>query len=703
MSKLPGVASPPNPGDLDEDSPTGAELTNSPREFFWDRIVLFLSSAILGLTALDIVTELLRGGSAVVCFPSEDLNLSDAQGLYVNTFCAQSLPATQYFPIFVFVHGALIAVCHHFWKSSHRVQLDYFFALAAELSRLPDEETGDYPAKNYTIIKKLESEFSTYSRKGLMQTYRLKLALQVLVGAASLIATSVVFTEFDVSFYCPSRNVDTDPFWPLKGTTVQCIFSSLRLFYLVHIADILLLVLILLVALCGLAWTFLRQPDELGYGDVARFSLEAGVGPQYFLPKPWIAGIFKDLRTSGIVETIKSRFLSPCMESDLDFLLILLYRSDGGLGHAFREGQVHRELQRLVESDLQLLNLHVRLDGNTSDAAIDETESEGNEQKCLISNAILKWQFSDNVYNSFRTVPVDQCLYIPDTIQGAVLGFGLRAPNNDRAVDVLFGSAGFSSALARGFSETAFIQFDPLYKDTEKPIVSLSFPVNISGYRCQENILSQEAGSLNQFVENTEEIWSYCGQPNHYKTAFMVIGPITRVTQLTTAKLLVEQLKSKFEEKAILLTVRPVRVEGKRTPKQFYRFIPPNELFAPLVHEVEAVSYPLPWPQPFAVYKTAADVISYQIKANSVFKLKCGRTDCEYELKAYQFIASNADHHGINEGTQLENSTEIYPHLQQNDDFFSSPFNGIAMATATGDVSRVQDPQTGKISGRMLV
>lgn len=132
---------------------------------------------------------------------------------------------------------------------------------------------------------------------------------------------------------------------------------------------------------------------------------------------------------------------------------------------------------------------------------------------------------------------------IPDTIQGAVLGFGLRAPNNDRAVDVLFGPAGFSSALARGFSEVsiifariiflkrqsvstivvslmdhsfntigfhpahtthhpktqaAFIQFDPLYKDAKKPIVSLSYPVNISGYRCQENILSQEAGSLTQ-------------------------------------------------------------------------------------------------------------------------------------------------------------------------------------------------------------
>lgn len=370
MSKLTGVTAAPDPKDLDHDGREGTELSNSPKEFFWDRIVLFLSSAILGLTALDIVTELLRGGSAVVCFPPGDLNLSDAQGQYVNTFCAQSLPPTQYFPIFVFVHGSLIAVCHHFWKSSHRVQLDYFFALAGDLSRLPDEETGDYPSKNYTIIKKLESEFSTYGRKELLQTYRLKLALQILLAAASLIATSVVFTEFDVSFYCPSKNVDADPFWPLSGTKVHCIFSSLRLFYLVHIADILLLVLILAVATCGLGWTALRHAAELGYGAVARFSLESGVAPHYFLPKPWITGLFAELRTRGIADTVRTRFLSPSMESDLDFLLILLYRSDGGLGHAFREGQIHRELQRLVESDLQMLNLHTRLDGSVSNGAM---------------------------------------------------------------------------------------------------------------------------------------------------------------------------------------------------------------------------------------------------------------------------------------------------------------------------------------------
>ena len=58
-----------------------------------------------------------------------------------------------------------------------------------------------------------------------------------------------------------------------------------------------------------------------------------------------------------------------------------------------------------------------------------------------------------------------------------------------------------------------------------------------------------------QFVDNTEEIWSYCGEPNHYKTAFMVIGPITRTTQLATGKPassynIAQMNKSSFNSKA---------------------------------------------------------------------------------------------------------------------------------------------------------
>lgn len=191
-----------------------------------------------------------------------------------------------------------------------------------------------------------------------------------------------------------------------------------------------------------------------------------------------------------------------------------------------------------------------------------------------------------------------------------------------------------------------------------------------------------------------------------------------------TAKLLVEQLKSKFDEKAILLTVRPVSVEGKRTSKQFYKFVPPKEwapfrlhcdvnlllvprLFTPLVHEVEAMSTPLLWPQPTASYKTTTDDLSCYVRANSAFKLRCGWTDCEYELIAYQFIPGNTEIRDRTEETGLENSTDVYPRAQQDEDLFSSCFNGTILATTTEDSGRAKDTtksrETGIISGRMLV
>lgn len=40
---------------------------------------------------------------------------------------------------------------------------------------------------------------------------------------------------------------------------------------------------------------------------------------------------------------------------------------------------------------------------------------------------------------------------IPDVIRGAVLGYGLCAPSNERAIDISFGSQGFSFSLARAF------------------------------------------------------------------------------------------------------------------------------------------------------------------------------------------------------------------------------------------------------------
>lgn len=117
------------------------------------------------------------------------------------------------------------------------------------------------------------------------------------------------------------------------------------------------------------------------------------------------------------------------------------------------------------------------------------------------------------------------------------------------------------------------------------------------------------------------------------------------------------------------------------------------------------MSTPLPWPQPIPSYKTATDDVSCYVRANSVFKLKCGWTDSQYELIAYQFLPKNTEIRGRIEETQLENSNEVYPRAQQDDDFFSSCLNGTNIPMTKGD--REHDTkiprETGIVSGRMLV
>ena len=40
------------------------------------------------------------------------------------------------------------------------------------------------------------------------------------------------------------------------------------------------------------------------------------------------------------------------------------------------------------------------------------------------------------------------------------------------------------------------------------------------------------------------------------------------------AELLLQKLKTTFAEGAVLLVVRPIRIEGKATAKQFLKFVP---------------------------------------------------------------------------------------------------------------------------------
>lgn len=323
------------------------------KDVFWDRMIVFLTTAIIGLTALDILTELLRGGSEVACFLPDSLNVTEGQEAYINNFCAQSVPDTQYLPIFILVHGILIAGWHYIWRSSSASHFNYFISLASQLVRLSDDPQGFYPPKNLVIISKLASEFRTYKRSRILRWYQVKLLAQILTAVASLLLSFLVFTDFGVNFNCP-RNPKTDQYWPLPGVEVQCIFTSLRLFSLLQVVDVLLLLCILVALVGALLWSVWRHPVELGPESVALFSFTTSVCTSYYVPRPMLHNVGSFFRRCSWQE-INQRFLVPRLSTDLDFMLMMLYRTDSGLGHAFKEGQVYEEYRQLTEADLQSL------------------------------------------------------------------------------------------------------------------------------------------------------------------------------------------------------------------------------------------------------------------------------------------------------------------------------------------------------------
>ena len=85
------------------------EDSSKPREFFWDNVSLYVVGVIIALAAIDAVMEFLRG-SSVACFSPPGADITEAQEMYINNFCASSLPISEYFPVFTVVHGILIAI-----------------------------------------------------------------------------------------------------------------------------------------------------------------------------------------------------------------------------------------------------------------------------------------------------------------------------------------------------------------------------------------------------------------------------------------------------------------------------------------------------------------------------------------------------------------------------------------------------------------
>ena len=342
----------------------GRKEESQPRDFFWDSITLYIVGIILALAAIDVLTEFIRG-STVSCLVSSSASRNDKEVSedFVNSYCSSSIPRAEFYPAFLVIHGILIAIPHYLWANHYGGNFEFFFSLVREMDRIRNEDTGDYSEKNHIILQQLTEAFTTYKQNWMFNLYVFKLILQLFITIAGFVVALAFFTDFSEVFPCPSNfNASgglSDPFWPLYDE-IPCVFTSMRLFASIRIADTILLSLLILSFTWSLIWCGSTHPTELGTRKIALFCFQSAVSPNHYVPKfplTFCCNPFKRI-CSFFFTSIPFCGSGPHITTNLNFLVLKLFRTDSGLGFVFREMQVLQKVKKYNDDDQRRATLH---------------------------------------------------------------------------------------------------------------------------------------------------------------------------------------------------------------------------------------------------------------------------------------------------------------------------------------------------------
>ena len=311
-----------------------------------------------------------------------DHEFSIRQSDYFNSFCSESIPPAEFYPIYILVQGLLLVAPHFIWGAIFKGDFDSFFAVTKKLDRLRDRNTGMYDSTNFDRVEKLELEFGS-KRRRIFFCYILKLLLQLVVCVGTVIFSETFFVDFSFTFQCPMdfRETAIPENWPLN-TTIPCVFASLRVLSLVRYADYILTGMAIILIALGLGWCAIRHTKELGHVDIANFVFQSCLTTKTYVFPPFYEVRPKVNYTDKcwfccfpfalccfcckgcIMCSFRFMLFTPRIRNDLDFLQMTLFRADSSHGRVFKEIQIDKELQKLHGKDHQLIHLflNVQLD-----------------------------------------------------------------------------------------------------------------------------------------------------------------------------------------------------------------------------------------------------------------------------------------------------------------------------------------------------
>ena len=346
----------PNP--TDPVNLEGREDGARPRDFFWDTVTKYVVGSLVALAAIDSAIEYIRG-SAISCrLPqggSDD---------YINNYCSASIPASEYYPVFIAIHAILILIPHSLWANNYEGYFQFFFNECRLLVRDRDNTTGDYLWKNYLIVNHLERSFRL--QKDLYTLYILKLLAQLAITLLGFLVGVFYFTEFNATFLCPTdfsngTSGQSAPLWPLKEQ-VSCVYKSIRLFAILRLANLILLAILILSFCWSLASCASSYSSYLGTTRVSLFSFVSGISYNLYVPGNFALHRYNYHPFRVVAEKIL-RAIPYCgsgeyIKSNMDFLVVKLFRTDSGLGYIVRELQILAQIKYLNDDDQRFVNLH---------------------------------------------------------------------------------------------------------------------------------------------------------------------------------------------------------------------------------------------------------------------------------------------------------------------------------------------------------
>lgn len=328
----------------------------SRREFFWDSLAFFVFYCTLGLTVIDVVTEAIRG-SAVECYMSNS-SIEEAAVRYIRSYCYRSLPPTVYFSVFIVISGVLITIPHYLWLNHYGGNFDFFFSLASRLDRLRNTDSGEHTAHNNLIVQQLETAFG---KRNIFGFYIAKLCVQWVTSFTAFMLAISYFTDFHGTYFCPLYKSHLySQEWPF-GERAVCVFTALRLLWGIRIVYILLLLSVISCFTWALLWCWCTHTSELGSSQIAQFAFSSGIQPHFYVPKvPRFCHLFGPNIIRYVTALLWFSRPGLTIHSDLDFMIMKLFRADRGLGYVMKDVQVARRLQELLNDNHRHLNLHYK-------------------------------------------------------------------------------------------------------------------------------------------------------------------------------------------------------------------------------------------------------------------------------------------------------------------------------------------------------